>query len=277
MDHFNHRKTRDIGDILTDTFQYVRIHYITLGKGLLFFVLPLYLVQVFLMQDNFSDLFNLLAEPDNPEMFGNFFNGKYFLGIALSIVAYTMLSLVILNHIKFTEQEIEFEPIELIEDFFQTGLRLLGLYVLIYLIVLISVFFFVLPAIFFAIKLCLAQTASVIEERSITSSLSRSWYLTKEYWWATFALILVMLIIVWFSSFVLMFPITILSGFFVETGLSNGSDSVLTLFNIISIISSVFGTLLISLIYISITLQFYNLVERKEGGDLRSKIESLID
>ena len=50
MHSFEHHKIRDLGEIIADSFQYLRIHFKTLGKALLFFVLPIYIIQFFLMK-----------------------------------------------------------------------------------------------------------------------------------------------------------------------------------------------------------------------------------
>ncbi len=274
---FDHKRTRDLGDILTDTFQYIRVYYKSLLKGLLFFVAPLYLVQAFLMEgyssEFFANIFNPSATPDLSELFG----WQYFASIGITLLAYAVLSIVALNHLNFTEDDTEPTTTDLLEDSGILLARFIGLYLVMMFILFFSALFFLIPALFFGIRLSLASAVIVLEKKGVFESLGRSWELTQNYWWATFALFFIMYIIVLFTSYVLILPSTILSIFFVDTGTLNDAQGLSTVFTIITAISTAISSLFTCLFHISFALQYYNLVERKEGGSLRAKIEGLVD
>ncbi|MBO6524996.1 MAG: hypothetical protein JJ971_14275 [Balneolaceae bacterium] len=274
MQNFNHRISRDVGDILTDTFQYVRIHYKTLGKGLVFFVFPLYLIQAFLMQGYSDQIFSTLFEPD---AIFDFFGWRYFTSIAISLLAYGVLSVVALKHLDLTDQGIDPQPNDLISDSVPLIFRFIGLYILLFLILIASAFFFFFPAVFFGIRLSLAPAALIFENRGVGDAISRSWELTQGYWWATFVLFFIMYIIVIFTTYVFILPATILSIFLMDSGAASEANNYSTLFTVFTSFSAAFGSLFTAILHISFALQFYNLVERKEGGSLRSRIESLVD
>lgn len=277
MQNFNLRRSRDIGDILTDTFQYIRIHYLVLGKGLLFFVMPLYLVNAFLLQEYSSQLIGDIFDPNNLDALQGLFSGRYFLAVFFSIVAYSLIPVIVLNHMDMVSQGLEPQVSDLIEDSLPLILKIIGLNIIITIIVGFSFLFLFFPAIFFGIKLSLAQSALVLEDRDIMESINRSWDLTKDFWWATFALLLIMYIITVFTTYVFILPTAILSIFFVD-GVAAGEGSMfVTFITTLELIFNAVGSLFTAIIQIAVALHFFNLVERREGGNLRSKIEGLAD
>ncbi len=277
MQTFEHKRIRDLGDILTDTFQYVRVYYKSLLKGLFFFVAPLYLIQAFLMEGYASELFASILNPSNTQDLGELFGWRYFTSMGITLLSYAVLSLVTFNHLYFTEEGEEPITTDLLEDSGILILRFLGLYVVMMFILFFSALFFIIPAIFLGIRLSLASSVIVLEKRGVFESLGRSWELTQNYWWATFTLFFIMYIIILFSSYVLILPTTLVSIFLTDSGTINDPQGYLSLFTIFSAISTAVSSLFVSLFHISFALQYYNLVERKEGGSLRAKIEGLVD
>ncbi len=274
---FNHSKSRDLGDILTDTFQYVRIYFKTLGKGLLFFVLPLYLVQSFLLQGYSDQIFANMLQPGDLSVFEDLLTPRYLFSILLSMIAYAMLTIVALKHLAITNAGESSESVNLIQDFLPLLIKLGILYIILFFILMISAFFFLFPALFFGIRLSLAPAALVLENRGIGESIGRSWELTQGFWWSTFSLFLIMYIIVFFCSYAFILPATILSIFFVDTGTITDAGLFSTVITTFMTLSTSFASLFVVLIHLSFGLQFYNIIERKEGEGLRSKIEGLMD
>lgn len=277
MQDFNNSKSRDLGDILTDTFQYVRIYYNTLGKGLLFFVLPLYLVQAFLLQGYTDQIFANMFQPGDFSAFEDLLTPRYLFSILLSMIAYAMLTIVALKHLALTNSRDSTESVNLIQDSLPLLIKLGILYIILFFIIIISAFFFFFPAIFFGIRLSLAPAALVLENRGIGGSIGRSWELTQGFWWATFSLFLIMYIIVFFCSYAFILPATILSIFFVDTGTITNAGLFSTVIATFMTLSTSLASLFVVLIHLSFGLQFYNIIERKEGEGLRSKIEGLLD
>lgn len=129
MQSFVHHKVRDIGDIITDSFQYIREHYQTLGKALLFFVLPMYIIQFFLLK-GYTDQFFANIQANNFNDFSSLFSGRYFLGILISILASATLTVVTLKHLQLTENGYEATPEEILEDIVPNVFKYIGLYII---------------------------------------------------------------------------------------------------------------------------------------------------
>lgn len=278
MQSFNHHKTRDIGDIITDSFQYVRIHYITLGKALLFFVLPLYIIQFFLLKGYTDQIFATL-QTGFFENTSSIFGPRYFLGIAISILASSVLTYVTLKHLKLTEEGEEPSPESILEDIVPNVLKLTGLYIVFMFVLIFSALLFLVPMFFFGIKFCLSSSALVLEEETVFGSLSRSWELTKDYWWSTFAVVFVMYVLMMMVTYAILIPITILSILTLETGANEAADPTFltNFYYVLTGVMTAISSLISTIIFIAVSLQFYSLIERKEGGSLRSQIEGLLD
>ena len=71
MSTFQLRKTRDFGQIITDTFTYLRVHFKSLGKALFIFVFPILLISGVLISSSFVSMFDFADvtsnHPLNPE------------------------------------------------------------------------------------------------------------------------------------------------------------------------------------------------------------------
>lgn len=277
MQNFIHKKSRELGDLLTDTFQYIRIYYKSFSKGLLFLVLPLYLIQAFLLQGYSDQLFNNLFIGGDISSFSSFFSLRYFASIVLSILAYASLTLVSIKHVSFTESGVDPEPNAFLDNAVPLIGQIIGLYFVLGFILAISAFFFIIPAIFIGIKLSLTPAILIIEKRTVFESISRSWELTQGFWWANFGLYVMMYIIVMFTSYIIILPATIMTLFFTDTGTVTDVGMLASLSTWFMYIASAFVSLFISVIHVAFVFQLYNIVERKEGEGLRSKIEGMLD
>ena len=278
MQSFKYNEIRDLGDIITDTFQYLRIHFKTLGKSLFYFVLPLYIIQFFLMKGYTDQMLSALTGNDLAN-FETIFGLQYIIGIALSLIASATLTVITIKHLKLTENNIEPTPEAILKEIVPSILKFVGLYIVYYSILFFSALLFLFPMIFFGIKFCLSISALLLEEETVFGALNRSWELTKDHWWGTFAVILVMSILLGFITYAFIIPTTILTSLTVETGAGEIGDSTfwMNFYYVITGILTAISSLTSILLFIAISLQYYNLAERKEGGNLRSQIEGLLN
>ncbi len=276
MVDFEYRKPREIGEILTDTFQYIRLHYKTLGKGLLFFVMPFYVIQIALVGDMSQNIFQAIGNSDaEAQALSSFFTGKYFLSLLMSALGTSMLSVITFKHVQLTSNNREVDSTNLIENVVQNVLSFAALYSLIVIALFFSVFALILPAIFIGVQWSLAPAALFIEEQGVFKALGRSWELVKDYWWVTFGLLILMTIITTVATYVFVIPTTIISVIISSIGAEGSSGIFSLLYTFILGATTVLSSLLYSIMQIAISLHLFNLVERKEGGALRSKIENL--
>jgi hypothetical protein len=273
MNEFKLQKFRDLGGILTDSFTYVRIHYKSLGKGLLFLVLPFYLISGLIVGDAYSTFVSAIL--DNPQASAEaLIGGDFLMGMLLLAFSTCSLLTVSLTHIKLAHEYGEVEFDELFAGFGRNFFTLFALYFLIIISVFFGFMFFIIPGIFIGIKLFIAPAVAIIEERNPISAAGRSWELVRGHWWFTFATYLVMNIITTFMSYVLIIPLSIIMGVISASG-AGGSEVIGTGMGLVYGLTIIIASLFSVLMLIAMALQYFNLIERKEGKGLREQIEEL--
>jgi hypothetical protein len=156
-------------------------------------------------------------------------------------------------------------------------LKILGFGFVTTIIVFFASILFVIPGIYFAISLSLVFTIGVVEDETIGTSISRSMYLIKDYWWITFGGLLLIGLITYII--VIVFAIPNLIMVFINTLLTvQNKTTPGLLFNIIQIICSIIyamGFLMYFIPIIYLAFHYHNLVERKEEPTLLDDIEKI--
>jgi hypothetical protein len=130
--------------------------------------------------------------------------------------------------------------------------------------------------IYLAVPLTLVVITSLHERISLFEALTRAFYLVKGYWWQTFGLILICVLMQYALLLLCMVPFMIIgftSEMFTEMGTSLGSTVVFAL--CISIAITLIITLSFCLFLTVSAFQYFSLVERKESVGLLQKIESM--
>ncbi|MDR9414979.1 MAG: hypothetical protein RI564_01755 [Gracilimonas sp.] len=273
MNEFVLQKYRDLGGILTDSFQYVRIHWKSLGKALLLLVLPFYLVSGILVGDAYSSLFTAIVDNPNadPE---SLFTSNFLFGMLLLAFSSGALLTAGLTHVQIARDHGTVQLSQITDSFGSNFFKLFLIYILILLAIFFSAFLFLIPAIYVGVKIFLAPATSILENLNPIDAIIRSWQLTKGHWWFTLGVYLIMNIISSFMSYTLIIPLSIIMGFLGISGAENES-SIMSLMGIFYGLVIVIASLFSILILIAMCLHYFNLIERKEGTGLRQQIEEL--
>lgn len=120
----------------------------------------------------------------------------------------------------------------------------------------------------FYVRILFTSQAIIAESKGPLEALSRSWNLTKGFWWRTLGYLLVIVIINAIITFV---PTVLASGLaavFVEDVI------VLQLIN--GAVSAIGSVLVTPFTLIAVTLMYFDLRIRKEGFDLEQQVRSLV-
>ena len=101
MNAFELRKTRDFGQIITDTFTYIRVHFRTLGKALFLFVFPIVLISGALISSSFISIFDVAdlnsTQPINPTSTDDMasFLVRFFIGLILFMINFLLIYVIV--------------------------------------------------------------------------------------------------------------------------------------------------------------------------------------
>ncbi len=142
--------------------------------------------------------------------------------------------------------------------------------------ILVATTVFILPGVYIAVPLTLGLIIIFREKMGIFETITRCFKIISGHWWQTFGIILITFFAIYLISLAVSFPEAIvdfaLAGNFPEKAdMSNWKALSLTLSVITTLISFVFY----SIGYVSIALQYFNLVEQKEVYGLLKRIESI--
>lgn len=276
MKTLNLRQSRDFGAIITDTFIYLRIHFKSLGKGLLFFSLPLIVISGILVGSGMGTLFSSGFE--DPEVLNNLpgFGIKFFSGLLLLMLTFLFIIIIVFKHIQLIDEGVEdFEVGMLLEDFGRNFFGLVGILFVISVASMLGMIFFILPGIYLSVKLSLAPAIYVIEGEDFGEAISKSWRLTGDHWWFTFGVSFVISIIMNMISNAVILPLY----FIMMIGVfATGEPNPETLGTFFSLFYG-FTMIAVGLGYcfpiISQALVYFHLEEKKSGRSLFDKIDAI--
>lgn len=273
------KKQRDIGEIINDTFKFIRENYKELWKFIVEIVGPFFIVLVaavgYYTYTVAGNPFEAITGKS-----GDFIISFLLLGAAL-LLFYSALYGTILHYIKsyiHNNGEINREEIKLgvKNDFF----NLILLSILSAILVLAGLMLFILPGIYLMIPLSLAGAILVFKNYSVTESISYCFTLIKDHWWMTFVTLLVIYILVYLIGLVFQIPLIIYTLVKTFTMVQEGSVADPTsyadwVFITLNVFSSVIQYLLSSISIIALSLIYFNLNEHKNLTGTYETIENL--
>jgi hypothetical protein len=287
------RKSRDLGEQLNFTFNFLRANFKRLFKAIAVIVGPAMLLTSGLLGYSLFGFYGFEEYDYNPV------DSVPILVIGvLCAIASTVLLLAVINEYVLLYLEREGENFEVEDvwhavrkDLGRVIVTLLGLgavfgiaYALMIAVLAIGsiffiffVFFFFIGIIYVAIPMSLLIPVR-LSERDLTfgASLSRCFELVKERWWVTFVLFFALYLVANFVSTFLYIPFMFLTSFI---GLSFDTTEGYGDFQIVMVI---FMTLIVLVSYLSsalptlgAVLHYYNLVEKVEGSGLMERISAI--
>lgn len=209
------RKTREIGDIFSDSFEFIRQEIKPVSKLIGIYVFPfllLYgLVQVYL-QKNVISRFDF----SNPDTFLENIGPIYLNMFLFSLFGLFIQSLLIAAYYSYIEVYIEkgkgnFDLSEITPHLFSNGLLAIGGSILLFFLVMIGVVLCIIPGIYFANTYSLIFFILIFEKKGFGSAFSRSSSLIKLQWWNTLLMNIVGIIIIWTVGLIMSIP-TMITG-----------------------------------------------------------------
>lgn len=277
------KKERDLGQVINATFAFIAQEIKPLSKIIGTLILPLFLIMSILSVYLQQKLGTSLYTGGNITFL---FSAEYWIGILFilifSIITHTLLIAVVYNYMKIyvekgTKNITTSEIIFHIREWFW---RILGTNIAIFFLIMAGIIVFIIPGIYMAIPLSLITAIMVFEDIPMSEAFSRCFKLTKDNWWRTFGLLLLVSIIVYSIAMIIIMPLTIIN--LVDTLHSyksqeevarNFSQSTLTL--VTNSIQTILTYIASILIYITLGIMYFNLREKKEKPSLADQIEKI--
>lgn len=280
----NFKKARDFGDLLSDTFEFLKLEFKPLMKVLLTYVGPFLLITGLIsgwyQSEVFGGLFDFKTN-DPRELFNKIFDYRYFILIIGSILGYVFMIGGVYSyiHLYVTKGSDGFAPEEVWKLMLQKFFPILGAGILMGLAVFIGAIFCIIPGIYLGVIFSLVIPAVVFNNYGATHAMERSVFLVKDYFWFTLGIGFVSSLIAGFGSYLFVIPQMVLSMFFTFTSASGGDMTMSTTYSVLLTIASViatFGTSLLYCIpYTTMAMHYHSQVEKKESPNLINKINQI--
>lgn len=260
------RKERSIGDVISDSFEFLKQNASTIFRIVAVYVLPfiiLYAVaQVYFQRNVLSRL-----DFNDPEMIATNigqFNINMLLFILFGIFTQSLLAGTYFSYLEaYVKNGREnFSISDISPKFFTNSLLALGANLLFWVIVMFGTMMFVLPGIYFANTFSLVVFIVIFEKKGLGHSLAFSWKLVNRSWWATFFINIAGLIFVFAIGIIISIPVIIAQ----NNGTLPSTDNIVeypTWYWLLTGFSAVVTTSLLVIPFTFQAFQYFNLSERE--------------
>lgn len=269
------RRLRDFGQIINDSFTFLKVNFKPLFRSLLSLCGILIIISTIATIAQYLNMSNVFAV--NRFTGGDFNSFSYVISAFLSafalVLTQSFIHLVTLCYISVYLQKNNTPPslAEVWGYFRYYFFRVLGSGILVFLLLGIGFILCIIPGIYIMIPIYLVIPIIVMENASFGYALNKSFRLVKNNWWMVFGVIFIMGLIVGVASSIASIPITLIT---VGNRLLPLKGFRIPLIIIFSILRNV---LLLAYVLpaIAISLCYFSLSEEKEGTGLLDRIETI--
>lgn len=278
--YINFRRQRELGDIITDTFKFIRENYKLLFKLIFQIAGPVFAVLVLCM-----GYYYYIA---GSESFFNNFDGNvglFLIALVLLLLSFTaffvLLQGTVLHFIKsYVDNAGKVNPLQV-----KTGVksdfgRILGVTVMAWILIFFGLVLCLLPGIYLWVPLTFAVPLVVFGRRGSFDSIGDAFELIRDNWWMTFISLFVMGILMYLVALIFQMPMIIYMFIKAFTMASEGSAADPTelfdwVYIVLSVISSLAQYLLYTILMIAIAFIYYSLDEKKNSTGSMETISNL--
>ena len=275
------KKQRELGEIISVTFKFLRENYKALIKSITQVVAPTFILLIAaLAYYTYTVAGSPLAAMEGD--YGEFLISFFILAVTL-LLFYASLYGTILHYIKsYIENNGTVDEAE-IKTGAQDDLgKLFMVFIISAVIVFTGMILFIIPGIYLMVPLSLAATVLVFNKMSLGDSIFHGFSLVKDHWWTTFFSIVVVWLLVYVIGLIFQLPLiiyTFVKMFAVaqEGSLADPISYSDWIFILLNVISSVIQYLLSSIFVIALAFIYFNLNEHKNLTGTYETIDKLGD
>jgi len=273
------KRQREIGDIITDTFKFIRENYKLLFSYILKTTGPFFLILVLAVGYYTYSVAGSPFENFSGDI-GSFIISFLILGVALMLF-YSALYGTILHYIKnYISNDGMVAEAEVVAGVKKDFFKLLLLSFLSAILVIAGFIMLIIPGIYLVVPLSLGGAVLVFKNYSVSEAISYCFTLVKDHWWITFITLFIIGILVYIIGLVFQVPLIIYTVIKTLTAVQEGSLANPELFRdwlfiSLQIFSSIIQYLLSIITIIAIAFIYFNLNEHKHLTGTYETIEKL--
>ena len=287
-EYIEFKKQRELGDILSDTFAFIRSQFRPffttffkiVGPYLLVMLIALGLYMYF-VGDRFNALVLGSSSSETADFATMFIVGLLY--VVSAIVVYTMSQSTVLHYIKsYANGKGQINEEEIRSEVYQQFGSFIGLGFLVGISVIVGIIICCIPGVYLWVPLALSFSILVFDRKNATDSYGYSFTLVKDEWWITFVTLLVITIIVAIASYAFAIPAAIYHEWF-KMGIFSGemdAESMTDLFRdpvylLLNMIGTIAQFLLNLISVVAGALIYFNLNEKKNFTGTYERIQNL--
>ncbi|TQD39437.1 hypothetical protein [Haloflavibacter putidus] len=276
------KRERELGEVLGDTFGFIRENYKSLLKTLFTYVGPAYLVLIFAMgfyvfttaksgQDFLSVLDTSAASSGNASgFFSSVLIGIIFLLFSAWVYNAMLFGTINLIIKSYINNDGKIDKTEVGNSLNKQWPQFLGLGFLVSIFIFFGLTLFIIPGIFIAVPLALVYSIKIFKNYSIGESISYSFSLVKNNWWISFLTLVVMMLLYYLINIIFQVPAIIYSFIKVFTLAKEGSMADTSfmfdwVYLSLSVLSSAAQYIVYIIVVISTVFIYFNLDEKKNA------------
>jgi hypothetical protein len=273
-------KFRDFGDLLGDTFAFIKQEFKFFMKVVLFYAGPFVFIAAIASAWFSSGIFSMMGMmmKNNPMEILAEFGIKLLVYAVAAVISNAVLVCVVYSYIGLYIEKGK-DGFAQEEVWYRVGRKffpVLWAIILMGIIISVGTLFCFIPGIYFGVSLCFVLAIIFFENLTVGGAFSRSMSIVKDDWWFALGLGIVMYLMILITSYIFVLPSSIFSMVVSINNLKgNGSDAT----NITYMVLVAFGTIGTSLLscvpHITLSLFYHSLIEKRESPGLLNKIEKI--
>ncbi|NJW52820.1 hypothetical protein [Salinimicrobium oceani] len=278
------RRQRELGDIITDTFKFLRQNFKPLFKTIFKITGPVFVILLFAI-GYYSYLgMDFLENPlfsDTAEIEIEVYLISIFILLCSMLAFYVLLYNTVLHYIKsYINNAGVVSNSEVAKGVKRDFAPMLGILLLAGLISGFGLMLCVLPGIYLWVPMALTPAILIFGRSSVMDSIGYAFDLIKNNWWSTFFTLFVMTLLVYIISMIFQFPLMIY--YFIKTltmaregSVANPAELIDWVYVFFNVLSSLFQYLLTAVVIIATAFIYYSLDERKNATGSYDRISNL--
>lgn len=279
------KKQRELGEILTDSFNFIKFEFKSFFGTLLKIVGPyLFATMVFLgfYFYSFNGLFSFDIQSQGPEI-NPILLISALLGLMVSAIAtYGLTQATVLFYIKsYTDNKGKIDYDQIKKEAYQNFWSFIGLSFLVGLAIMAGLFLCIIPGIYLYPPLMLSFSILVFMGKGVGDSFQYGFTLIKDNWWITFATLLVLGILIGIIGYIFQIPAVIY--LWIKMGVfsgemdaeSMGGGIIDPIYILLNILAYAVQFILQTVSLVAAALIFFDLNEKKNFTGTFERIQNL--
>jgi len=261
------RGKRDIGNIISDAFNFLKQELKPLSQVILVYVVPFILIYAVLQVIILRKIMGPVMAGGPETIYENLwpFYKNFFIVLIFNVFVQSLYISAVYSYLEvyIEKGKGNFTVSDVTQNLFSNSLMVLVANVVLTLIVSIGFILCFIPGIYLANSLSLTIFILLFEKKGLSNALVRSWGLVHSQWWNTFLLNIVAILIIWAAGFVISIPSAIAG--FSSTMFSMGQDNAVDFpdwYWIMAGLEAAVSMLLYIIPYTFLAFQYFNIRER---------------